>query len=118
MLCLFFFNDTATTEIYTLSLHDALPISNTFQSTPTDAAPVRPDVSHAGHGATSSALLGSDGRTPARAHRGMSPEATKSQMISLAVQAVTMRLIAKSPQSNRSRPRVVRASLASCRERV
>src|SRR3712207_8559114 len=29
----FFFNDTATTEIYTLSLHDALPIS---------AAPVRP----------------------------------------------------------------------------
>src|SRR3712207_9287702 len=25
-LVLFFFNDTATTEIYTLSLHDALPI--------------------------------------------------------------------------------------------
>src|SRR2546426_1679133 len=25
----FFFNDTATTEIYTLSLHDALPISTT-----------------------------------------------------------------------------------------
>ena len=24
----FFFNDTATTEIYTLSLHDALPILN------------------------------------------------------------------------------------------
>src|SRR6266446_3101347 len=24
--CPFFFNDTATTEIYTLSLHDALPI--------------------------------------------------------------------------------------------
>src|SRR5260221_5366899 len=24
----FFFNDTATTEIYTLSLHDALPISS------------------------------------------------------------------------------------------
>src|SRR2546422_7567409 len=28
MLLLFFFNDTATTEIYTLSLHDALPISS------------------------------------------------------------------------------------------
>src|SRR5258708_16578111 len=28
-LFLFFFNDTATTEIYTLSLHDALPISPT-----------------------------------------------------------------------------------------
>ena len=27
MVFLFFFNDTATTEIYTLSLHDALPIS-------------------------------------------------------------------------------------------
>src|SRR2546427_3387028 len=27
ILLLFFFNDTATTEIYTLSLHDALPIS-------------------------------------------------------------------------------------------
>src|SRR5260221_9818513 len=29
----FFFNDTATTEIYTLSLHDALPISLTARHT-------------------------------------------------------------------------------------
>src|SRR5688572_33505832 len=28
----FFFNDTATTEIYTLSLHDALPICRRFTS--------------------------------------------------------------------------------------
>src|ERR1039458_2692520 len=28
---LFFFNDTATTEIYTLSLHDALPICNNIR---------------------------------------------------------------------------------------
>src|SRR5258708_27733688 len=28
MTSIFFFNDTATTEIYTLSLHDALPILN------------------------------------------------------------------------------------------
>src|SRR5256885_10918399 len=28
----FFFNDTATTEIYTLSLHDALPISLKFST--------------------------------------------------------------------------------------
>src|SRR2546426_8472879 len=28
----FFFNDTATTEIYTLSLHDALPISRATPS--------------------------------------------------------------------------------------
>src|SRR3712207_7760254 len=30
----FFFNDTATTEIYTLSLHDALPISERAQGLP------------------------------------------------------------------------------------
>ncbi len=30
IVCFFFFNDTATTEIYTLSLHDALPISNDY----------------------------------------------------------------------------------------
>src|SRR2546430_8442262 len=35
----FFFNDTATTEIYTLSLHDALPISGDSESStdPTEA---------------------------------------------------------------------------------
>ena len=31
MALVFFFNDTATTEIYTLSLHDALPISLLMQ---------------------------------------------------------------------------------------
>src|SRR6266581_8986116 len=30
LVLIFFFNDTATTEIYTLSLHDALPISARF----------------------------------------------------------------------------------------
>src|SRR3712207_7708710 len=30
MSSLFFFNDTATTEIYTLSLHDALPILGVY----------------------------------------------------------------------------------------
>src|SRR5258708_17787505 len=39
----FFFNDTATTEIYTLSLHDALPIS--LSSTQLDGpAPCLPDA--------------------------------------------------------------------------
>src|SRR5436309_8799450 len=39
----FFFNDTATTEIYTLSLHDALPISTGACSTsqPTSTWPTR-----------------------------------------------------------------------------
>src|SRR3712207_9585159 len=31
LACFFFFNDTATTEIYTLSLHDALPIFRQFE---------------------------------------------------------------------------------------
>src|SRR3712207_8688601 len=31
---IFFFNDTATTEIYTLSLHDALPICNVRRTAP------------------------------------------------------------------------------------
>src|SRR2546430_13206148 len=35
LLIIFFFNDTATTEIYTLSLHDALPIlAIHFQESP------------------------------------------------------------------------------------
>src|SRR2546425_8993279 len=33
VLFFFFFNDTATTEIYTLSLHDALPISSVDSET-------------------------------------------------------------------------------------
>src|SRR3712207_7719761 len=33
----FFFNDTATTEIYTLSLHDALPICTSRSSRPETA---------------------------------------------------------------------------------
>src|SRR5258708_20823814 len=37
--CFFFFNDTATTEIYTLSLHDALPISPAHSS-PMHSPPV------------------------------------------------------------------------------
>src|SRR2546430_15642838 len=37
--CLFFFfNDTATTEIYTLSLHDALPISLKSSTRPSESS--------------------------------------------------------------------------------
>ena len=42
----FFFNDTATTEIYTLSLHDALPILNLSISGPlTEGIQVRAEIS-------------------------------------------------------------------------
>src|SRR2546430_13728990 len=42
MFFFFFFNDTATTEIYTLSLHDALPISPALHVL--DAGVTRADV--------------------------------------------------------------------------
>src|SRR5712672_4797753 len=42
----FFFNDTATTEIYTLSLHDALPISSAAGPSPR-SSPTRPSSSPA-----------------------------------------------------------------------
>src|SRR2546430_10437416 len=38
----FFFNDTATTEIYTLSLHDALPISASSSISPTGSFEMSP----------------------------------------------------------------------------
>src|SRR2546422_7396122 len=52
----FFFNDTATTEIYTLSLHDALPICDPRRL----GLSARPDRAF-----SASALSG-----PASAHRG------------------------------------------------
>src|SRR2546422_4167411 len=51
MFAFFFFNDTATTEIYTLSLHDALPIS------PTGLRPLAPEAS-ASTSSTTSATEG------------------------------------------------------------
>src|SRR3712207_7706969 len=57
----FFFNDTATTEIYTLSLHDALPISDVLDR---DAGPaIRTDRGRL--------LLGREPAQPGTArHRG------------------------------------------------
>src|SRR3712207_9211170 len=42
-LFFFFFNDTATTEIYTLSLHDALPIFVLLAADPEGAQVEQPD---------------------------------------------------------------------------
>src|SRR3970040_2057363 len=41
LLFFFFFNDTATTEIYTLSLHDALPISTSRSTEPSSPSRYR-----------------------------------------------------------------------------
>src|SRR6266496_1111295 len=40
----FFFNDTATTEIYTLSLHDALPIPRSWAWLATPTQPMVPAI--------------------------------------------------------------------------
>src|SRR2546430_8497231 len=49
----FFFNDTATTEIYTLSLHDALPISRSGWPQPSSSSPASRRSSGLGSGARS-----------------------------------------------------------------
>src|SRR3712207_6890595 len=62
MIVFFFFNDTATTEIYTLSLHDALPIfavgavvgAAVATTGRTDAAMARRSAATAGYRSASS----------------------------------------------------------------
>src|SRR2546430_16174452 len=64
MLFLFFFNDTATTEIYTLSLHDALPISTlNMQSAGAILTPVNYLVSSISNGLTINAAVVSGNRS-------------------------------------------------------
>src|SRR3712207_8483330 len=71
MIDMFFFNDTATTEIYTLSLHDALPIcgdddARRSRSTVT-GRPIHPERRLQG--------LGSNKRRPTR--RGAAIQGTR-----------------------------------------
>src|SRR2546422_9751620 len=63
----FFFNDTATTEIYTLSLHDALPISHVCRALRPHRAAVLPRAR--------STLPLSERRAP----RGSRPSALRSR---------------------------------------
>src|SRR5216683_6284876 len=70
----FFFNDTATTEIYTLSLHDALPISCRTprpQCRPARDRARHRHLHHGGPGHVRHAVR--PGGTPARAHRRQHP---------------------------------------------
>src|SRR5215208_8221472 len=75
LLCFFFFffNDTATTEIYTLSLHVALPISRQETRLPHEAAPARHDVLRRAAGDGSDAHCGI-GRLEAEAGVGASDQ--------------------------------------------
>src|SRR5256885_2369630 len=73
----FFFNDTATTEIYTLSLHDALPISG--RTPPRDpaaraaAGPPRSTALRRGGGSSRSAAASRWRRDPCRPAPAPSP---------------------------------------------
>src|SRR2546423_9584154 len=58
---LFFFNDTATTEIYTLSLHDALPILEVLVAQPRDHHPPDAVAGHGGEHAGADAPAGLGG---------------------------------------------------------
>src|SRR2546425_5573009 len=89
-LVFFFFNDTATTEIYTLSLHDALPICRRRA-----AGPRQRDAAGAPHGV---------GRSRAGAgralHGGRSEEHT-SELQSLAYLVCRLLLEKKNEQTVR-----------------
>src|SRR2546427_7119459 len=64
----FFFNDTATTEIYTLSLHDALPISSR-RARPGSRQPRATDAEGAQRMAIASPLAGARSPGFRRRHR-------------------------------------------------
>src|SRR2546429_8425648 len=60
----FFFNDTATTEIYTLSLHDALPISGGMFAEWKKRSHGFSDLAIVGPDATEYGLSGTGGQLP------------------------------------------------------
>src|SRR3712207_7049319 len=72
-LYFFFFNDTATTEIYTLSLHDALPICGRHEPVGEDGADVAPGggagLPHLQLGAAQRALAQREARLAERQDR-------------------------------------------------
>src|SRR3712207_7304686 len=70
----FFFNDTATTEIYTLSLHDALPICG-----PDPAAGVRGDRRRARGAAAGAGPRRAPGAHPAAVPAGRRGPAPRSE---------------------------------------
>src|SRR3712207_8878452 len=63
-MLLFFFNDTATTEIYTLSLHDALPISHHSAQKSTSTGLSLPSTSLAKLVSVTVTVLPAMGRSP------------------------------------------------------
>src|SRR5258707_9890430 len=95
--CLFFFfNDTATTEIYTLSLHDALPISpSDHRAAPTHRLPI--DRRAAARG-------GSAGRTSSAARRQNRSEEHTSELQSRQYLVCRLLLEKKKKKTNDTQP--------------
>src|SRR3712207_7311274 len=77
ILVIFFFNDTATTEIYTLSLHDALPIST---STVTTRSPTTRPTGTSGSPTSRRARNGASARTGTRGARATRSEEHTSEL--------------------------------------
>src|SRR5256885_13095018 len=73
-LFFFFFNDTATTEIYTLSLHDALPI---YRQWPSFSARARAHVTHMNRSVRPKSPLRARSFQPAPPHRDSDRKSTR-----------------------------------------
>src|SRR2546425_13263276 len=98
-MCIFFFNDTATTEIYTLSLHDALPIFERREDVPVYAI-----------------TMGVGTILDARKLLLVASGNTKAKAVAQAVEGpVTSMVTASALQLHRD---AIEIGRASCRERV
>src|SRR2546430_9964708 len=97
----FFFNDTATTEIYTLSLHDALPI---FAGTTSRAA------GHRGGTHRSSAHPVGRGGEQSRHHPGPDTERSEEHTSELQSQSNLVCRLLLEKKNSRERPQWLRHS--------
>src|SRR5256885_15394889 len=103
----FFFNDTATTEIYTLSLHDALPISS-------DQRRLRADLHHHGRAEEIRSPL-----LPPQVQRARTPVSVHLQALGCAEVALLPGLPVPTAGHSRRRGHLpYQIGRASCRERV
>src|SRR3989441_2666535 len=93
LLFFFFFNDTATTEIYTLSLHDALPIC--VRVVPRLPDRVRPRTVHRACGLVSGVISSGDA-----ARRDRRSEEHTSELQSLAYLVCRLLLEKKKTKEN------------------
>src|SRR3712207_9210808 len=84
ILLFFFFNDTATTEIYTLSLHDALPILaalTEYCSKSWPASAHATTISPASSVAMSTVLICPPGRAPTRSEEHTSELQSRQYLV-------------------------------------